>query len=92
MDIDAEQLLHSPPQKETGPFRSYTVKKKKLVCIKAPRTKQLMRIRDGVMTYLYLTSVFFTSLERGAQREKSQREGAGEGKSEAAREGVKQTL
>lgn len=29
MDIDAEQLLHSPPQKETGPFRSYTVKKKK---------------------------------------------------------------
>lgn len=40
------------------------------------------------MTYLYLTSVFFTSLERGAQRKKSQREGAGEEKREPAREGV----
>lgn len=47
----------------------------KLVSIEAPRTKQLMRMRDGVMTYLYLTSVFFTSLERGAQRKKvSERE------------------
>lgn len=24
MDIDTEQLLHSPSQKEIGPFRSYT--------------------------------------------------------------------
>lgn len=52
-----------------------------------------MRMRDGAMSYLYLTSVFFSSLERGAQRgEKSQREGAGEGKNERARRGVKQTL
>lgn len=49
-------------------------------------------MRDGVMSYLYLTSVFFSSLERGAQREQSQHEEAREGKSEPGREGVKQTL
>lgn len=45
-------------------------------------------MRDGVMTYLYLTSVFFTSLERSTE-EKSQREGAGEEKRDPARGGMK---
>lgn len=39
MDIDTEQLLHLPSQKETGPSRSYTAPHddaETLVCIKAP--------------------------------------------------------
>lgn len=43
-------------------------------------------MRDGVMSYLYLTRVFFSSLESGAQREKkvSERE---QGRGRASRRG-----